>query len=183
MSLLFPERQTVFLGPERKLDAGRLSGRVTVVLSNHLVRYALVPWSSALGNAAEEEAYVRHHFARVHGERARSWAVRASPGSGDLRLCSAVDAELLESIRRAFDGSKAKLVSIQPALMAAFNRARRDIPRAGAWLVLAEAGRACVALYAGGWRAVQNARGAWEEVLERERLRAGGPLPEKVIQL
>lgn len=184
MSLLFPERRVVVLGPENTpLDAGRLSGRVTVVLSNHFVRYAVVPWSAALASAAEEEAYVRHHFVRIHGERAKTWSVRASPDGDDLRLASAVDASLIDSIQRSFDGSKAKLVSIQPALMAAFNRARKDIPRAGAWLVLAEAGRACVALYAGGWRAVQNARGAWEEVLERERLRAGGALPEKVLQL
>lgn len=183
MSLLFPEPRVVVLGPGQALDAAQLSGRVTVVLSNHLVRYAVVPWSDALGSAAEEEAYVRHHFVRIHGERAKGWAVRASPDAGGVRLASAVDAPLIISIKRSFEGSKAKLVSIQPALMAAFNRARKDIPRAGAWLVLAEAGRACVALYAGGWRAVQNARGAWEEVLERERLRIGGALPEKVLQL
>ena len=184
MSLLFPERRVVVLGPEQALDAAQLSGRVTVVLSNQLVRYAIVPWSNALGSAAEEEAYVRHHFVRVHGERAKSWSVRASPDRDGVRLASAVDAGLVENVRAAFaQNSKAKLVSIQPALMAAFNRARKDIPRAGAWLVLAEAGRACVALYAGGWRAVQNARGAWEEVLERERLRVGGALPERVLQL
>lgn len=182
MSLLSPERRTVTLSPSAPLDAAALSGRVTVVLSNHFVRYALVPWSDSLAGPAEEEAYVRHHFARIYGERAKGWAVRASPDRG-ARLCSAVDASLLESVKSAFRGKKAKVVSIQPALMAGFNRVRKSIPRGGAWLVAAEPGRACVALYAGGWRSVQNARGAWQDILERERHRAAGAGPQKVINL
>lgn len=182
MSLLSRSPHCVSVSPGAPLDAGALSGRVTVVLSLHHVRYALVPWSDALASPAEEEAYVRHHFARIYGERAKGWAVRASPERG-VRLCSAVDASLIESIKAAFRGKKARLVSIQPALMAAFNRVRKSIPHEGAWLVAAEPERACVALYAGGWRSVQNARGAWQDILERERHRAAGELPEKVINL
>jgi hypothetical protein len=149
--------------------------RVTVVLSNHFVRYAVLPWSDALAGAAEEEAYLRHHFAKIHGERAKSWALRASEGPrGKLRLASAIDTALLGELRSAFPKSgKAKLVSVQPELMSEFNARRAALPQSGAWLVLAEPGRACVALHtAGGWRAVQNAKGAWLDLLERERFRA-----------
>ena len=104
---------------------------VTAVLSNHFVRYAVVPWSDALSNAAEEEAYLRHHFAKIHGERAKSWTTRASEDRrGVPRLASAIDTALLDELKGAFprDG-KASLVSVQPELMEAINRWRDAIAR------------------------------------------------------
>lgn len=211
MSPLFPERLLVRLAPaEIAVGAKRypcdpaygtepwhgaaeaLKGislpraRATVVLSNHFVRYALVPWSTALATPAEEEAFLRHHFAKIHGERAKAWLYRASEGRrGEPRLASAVDAELVAAVKQIFAGSKAKLVSVQPALMHIFNGVRADLPQpGGAWLVIAEADRACVALHAdGAFRAVQNAKGEWRTLLERERYRAPheGTLPDLVL--
>ncbi len=158
--------------------------RVTVVLANHFVRYAIVPWSDALGTAQEEDAYLRHHFAKIHGERAKSWALRSTESAaGAPRLASAIDADLLAEIRSRFPkGGSAKLVSVQPQLMAKFNAWRGAVPAAGAWLVLAESDRACVALHAQGrWRAVQNAKGAWLDLLDRERHRVEGELPDFVL--
>lgn len=206
MSRLFPERIEVRLAPDAVAAGSRtltcdpafgaqpwqgalaaLRGlgfdrpsRVTVVLSNHFVRYAVFPWSDALATEAEEEAYVRHHFARIHGERAKAWALRWSGG-----LAAAVDAQLIEDLRRCFPRQgKAKLDSVQPEFMAAFNRERGAIPASGAWLVLADAERACVALHVRGkWLSVQNARGPWQALLERERQRAAGANPERVLEL
>ncbi len=149
----------------------------TVVLSNHFVRYALVPWSEALDGEAEEEAYVRHHFAKIHGERAGAWALRWTE-RGASRLASAVDRALLEALKQALP----RLASVQPYLMAAINRCRGAIPKSGAWLALVEADRACIALHAGGgWRSVQNAKGAWLDLLERERHRAEGSVPQLAL--
>lgn len=157
--------------------------RVTIELSSHFVRYALVPWSEALATPAEEEAYVRHHFARIHGDKAKGWAVRASEAApGAPRLASAVDAALLGALKDSFRAKKAKLVSVQPALMRRFNASRKALPRDGAWLVLAEPSRACIALHGGRqWRAVQNAKGDWRAALERERHRVEGPSPSLVL--
>ena len=187
MSRLFPERRTIVLGAgdplEQLKDVDFGNARVTVELSNDLVRYALVPWSDALSTPAEEEAYVRHHFVKVHGERAKSWALRASEAApGEPRLASAIDAPLVDALRKAFEGKKAKLVSVQPALMARFNAARAALPGDGAWIVVAERERACVALHgARGWRSVQNARGPWRAALERERHRVEGEVPSLVL--
>lgn len=184
MSPLFPKPVTLTLDSAdgvQKLAATDLGrARVTVVLANPLVRYAVVPWSDALSGQAEEEAYVRHHFVRVYGERAKGWSFRASPGSP--RLCSAIDTPLLVALRSAFAKSRARLVSVQPGLMWVFNRARRSVPSSGAWIVRADGERVCVGLYAGGrWQAVQNTRGEWLAVLERERHRIGGALPDLVL--
>jgi hypothetical protein len=164
--------------------------RVTVVLSNHLVRYAVIPWSDGLSGPAEEEAYLRHHFGKIHGERAKAWSLRASEApSGAARLASAIDTALLAELKAAFPkGGRARLVSVQPELMDAANRWRDAIPAGGAWLVLAEPERACLALHGDtGWRSVQNAKGEWLTLLERERFRvhdvpslvllAGAPVP------
>ena len=203
MSPLFPERLLVGLAPaELTVGAKRypcdpafgaepwhgaleaLKG-VTVVLSNHFVRYSLVPWSAALATPAEEAAYLRHHFAKIHGERAKGWVFRASEGPrGEPRLASAVDAELVAAIRALFaKGGPAKLVSVQPALMHVFNGARASVPQpAGAWLVIAEPDRACIALHANGaFRAVQNAKGEWRTLLERERYRVDSETTRRVL--
>jgi hypothetical protein len=180
------------LGPEpwhgclSGLQALELSRKcdITVVLSNHFVRYALVPWSDALSSAGEEEAYVRHHFARIHGERAHAWAVRASEAPrGAPRLASAVDKTLIDAIKGCFPRkAKARLVSVQPALMEVFNRWRGAIPKGGAWVALAEPDRACVGLHARGlWRAVQSAKGAWLPLLERMRLSVEAQTPDLVL--
>jgi hypothetical protein len=190
VSRLFPERVTIGFSPTelsvgdkriacddalhalRTLQWTRRTS-VTVVLSNHFVRYALVPWNAALADPAEEEAYVRHHFTRIHGERAKSWRLRWSPEPGDApRLASAIDAALLDALKDSFKGN-AKLVSVQPCLMDAANRARHAVPASGAWLVFVERERACVALHAGGrWRSVHNAKGPWLDTLQREWHRA-----------
>jgi hypothetical protein len=196
---LFPDRLTIRLSPaeiavgERKipcedplqalptLELPR--AQVSVILSNAFVRYALVPWSDALSGEAEEAAYVRHHFLRVHGERAKGWTFRASPApAGQARLCSAIDTALLEGLKKSLK----KLVSVQPALMAVFNRSRGEIPAAGAWLALVESDRACVGLHTkGNWQAVSNgkmsSRGDWLPILELERHRLAGEVPHLVL--
>jgi hypothetical protein len=139
-----------------------------------LVRYGVIAWSAGLSTPAEEDAYLRHHFGKIHGERAKAWSLRASEAPrGAARLASAVDTALLEELKSAFPkGGRAKLISVQPELMEAANRWRSAIPARGAWLVLAEPGRACLALHGDeGWRSVQNAKGEWLTLLERERHR------------
>ena len=166
----------------KDLDLGR--ARVTVELSAHFVRYALVPWNDALATPAEEEAYLRHHFAKIHGERAKLWAFRASDAApGEARVASAVDAALVEALKKIFaEKPGARLVSIQPALMSRFNAVRALLPALGAWLVLAEPERACIALHGqAGWRSVQSVKGDWRPALERERYRIDGEVPSLVL--
>lgn len=200
MSRLWPETKTLRLDPEpAELDSpepwrgaldrfrkevSQLRGRTqgTVILSNHFVRYAVVPRQDGAASAEEELALARFHFAKIHGERARSWEVRLS---GDLAC--AIDAALLSGLKQLFSKQRGiRLVSVQPALMSAYNRARRRIPRTGAWLVQAEPERVCLArLAARGWAWVHNGRDTeWQQLIERERSRAGGEsLPALVLTL
>jgi hypothetical protein len=164
------------------LKAERL--KVTVVLSNRLVRYALVPFDAALSGPEEELALARFHFTRIYGERAKTWDLRIGEGGpGGARIASGVDEGLLAALRACFPSTgRARLVSVQPYLMAAFNTWRSGwsaaVGKEGAWLVLLERERACFALASrAGWQSVQslrleNAQDVFE-LLERESLRSG----------
>jgi hypothetical protein len=162
--------------------------KVTIVLSNRLVRYAIVPFDAAVSTAEEEQALARFHFTRIYGERAKGWVLRLSEApAGRPRLASAIDPELLEALRGCFPSSaRPRLASVQPWLMAAYNQwGSQPEP---AWLVLLERSRACLALpSAGGWRSVQSLRLESEEeifsLLERETLRAGDGAPRRAMVL
>ena len=175
-------------------EAAQLRGGaldVTLVLSNHFVRYALVPWNEALAGESEELAFARHCFAKIHGERARSWTVSLSQEpAGAPRIASAIDAALLDAIRACFpsdDGTR--LVSLQPCLMAAANFWYRPVAQEDAWILISESDRVCLALRSNGrWQSVLNAKGSyntpeeWAGLLDRERLRTpSGEAVTKVL--
>ena len=153
---------------------------VRMVLSNHFVRYALVPYSKDIRGAEQERALALHHFAKVHGEASRGWDIRLSPARrGASRLASAVDSALIDAMKQSFPlDRRLRLASLQPLLMSVFNGGGVPVPQAGAWLIIAEPDRACLALLSGNtWHAVQNVKGhyadaeAWIGLVERERWR------------
>lgn len=184
-------------GPERwqgALEALKIEARawrrerlrVSVVASGALVRYLIVPAPESDPTLEEEEALARFHFARVHGERSRGWEVRlAAIGTGP-RLACAIDRALLEELKACFAPPlRARLISVQPGLMAAYNNWRSHIPPEGAWLALVETDHICLALVAdGGLRALHTAHGGgdWRGLFERERIRSAGiSLPGAVL--
>lgn len=155
---------------------------VTVVLSNHFVRYAMVPPGEGLDQGDEELAYARYCFGKIHGARSKSWEVRMTAGpAGCDRLASAIDGALLEAIQACFPASgklatKLRLASVQPYLMSAFNRWRDAVDAGSAWFLLVEPQRFCLALLQDGrWATVRNSKAEadapaqWAELLEREQ--------------
>ena len=152
---------------------GTHRAHVHVVLSNLFVRYLVVP-AGGSGSATEQSALARFHFSRVHGERALGWEARLTTAPDSLQVGCAIDRALLEALKSCFaPGSRVRLRSVQPYLMSAYNRWRARIPREGAWLVLQEPGRVCVAaLGERGWLALATGHdGDWRALLMRERLR------------
>lgn len=135
------------------------TGALEVVLSNHFVRYLLVPWSAQIASAEELRNYAAAMFADIHGEAAAGWDVTVSAErAGAPRLAAAVDRALLESIRTAVAPTKLRLASVQPYLMAAYNRVARAHTGTDFVFMLLEAGRACVVAAQGGrWCHVSTA--------------------------
>ena len=115
-----------------------------IILSNHFVRYALVPWNDHLGDEQEYQLFARHHFALTHGPAAKSWAIRLSLDKpGECHVASALDQALMDRLTLVAEASHLKLACVEPLLMAAFNRWRQDFREAAQWFVTVEDGMLC----------------------------------------
>jgi len=197
----FPQRADLRVGlcPDRlvtadSVDASRdplvdlralaKSTRVTLILSNHFVRYTVLPWSPALKSAHEWLALAKHSFSSTYGSVATRWRVMVSPNrTGAARVATAVDEELVQCIRAI-----PNVVSVRPYLMAAFNARRHALKNASAWFVIQEAGRLTVCLIAkGAWRAIRlrRAESEWQptlaDLLQRETLAGADRGAERVF--
>lgn len=127
------------------LAGGRVSG--TAIVSNHFMRYTVVPWSETLTSATEQAAYARHCFRENYGYSSDTWALCLNPGQPCMpQLACAVDSPLLDALRTIFLRSGSRLKSIQPHLMAAYNQCRAALQKSPGWFVLHEPGSLCVAL-------------------------------------
>jgi hypothetical protein len=163
---------------ERALQEHKGKADATVLLSNHFVRYALVPWSEQISDANEEQAFIRHCFTKTYGAEAQHWALRMSPsGYGETQVACAIDQGLLDGLERAATSHGLRLASLQPYFMAAYNQWRRQLPDAVVWFVVAEPGRLCLSLLVRGqWRILRAVkvgsdwRDTLSKLLEREYL-------------
>ena len=135
------------------------TGAIDVVLSNHFVRYLLVPWSAQIGSAEEFRNCAAAMFEEIHGEVSSQWHVSVSAErSGAPRLAAAVDRSLVADIRTAVAATHLRLASVQPYLMAAYNRVARAHTGRDFVFMLLEAGRACIVVAQGGkWCHVSTA--------------------------
>ncbi|NOT23893.1 MAG: hypothetical protein HOP22_14390 [Nitrospiraceae bacterium] len=120
---------------------------IRIVLSNHFVRYVLVPWSNDLSNEKEHLVLARRHFALTHGPVAKNWAIRMSlDNPGECHVASALDESLVSRLTLAATASHLKLTSLEPLLMASFNRWQQDFREESQWFVTVENGMLCGAL-------------------------------------
>jgi hypothetical protein len=153
--------------------------RVTV--SNHFVRYALVPAAGKLRGEVERAAAARHALRATYGEPADRWrVVLGEGGANGAAIAAAIEPELVDGLAATLAGANLRAVAIEPFLATAFNLCRRSIDGRPAWLAVAEAGRVCVAyLDDGGWRRlrIERVRGRLGDelasALERTRLADG----------
>ncbi len=202
MSLLWPRKHLrIGLGPDRIMVAGakavdvpnadggweapvgllsgvlkEKTGEASIVLADQFVRYVLLPWNEALKTPEQWLALARHRFAGLHGARAAEWEVKVSETAPQgPRLACAVDRALIEKLSSVFTGNNTKLVSVQPFLVAAYNRIHRTVDKGSCWVVVEERGRlTLVLIQRGAWLAIRSRRcdERWRivlpEILERE---------------
>lgn len=163
-----------------------------VILSNHFVRFLVLPWNEAMLSGAEKMALVQHRFDEVYGEASSSWDFRLSEGSfGSPSIACAIPQELLSQLKALFEASPLHLKFVQPYLMTAFNACRSELGNDASWFVLAERDNICVGLLQDGqWSSIRlrHIVTDWFEeamlMLEREALlAAGGNKHNKVFVL
>lgn len=145
-----------------------------LVLSNRLVRYVVLPWCDGVVTRAEREAQARHQLRDTYGDAAAQWHVRvADTGHGQPALACAVDRSLLEALNALTEGSPVRLAAVQPLLMLAFNRFRRELGRDACLLVLEPGALCCAVWREGRWQAVQVSQvgpQGWDEALVERQI-------------
>ena len=144
-----------------KVKTGAMSAaEITLVLSNHFVHYGLVPYNDVLGGEDEQLAFARHRFATVYGSQTDAWALRLSPAyPHEARLACGVETSLVTAIDDALAPLGGAYCSLQPHLMASFNRSRARIGKRATWFVVAEPGLLCIALFESGqWKSIHSVK-------------------------
>ena len=165
-------------GPVEALAAslGGMKGEAAVVLADQFVRYALLPYNATLKTREQWAALASHRFNTLHGPRAAEWQITVTETAPlGARLACAVDRALVTKLMEVFAAANMRLVSVQPFLVAAFNRIRKSVGNGSCWIVVEEPGRLTLALIARGmWLAIRSRRAdrSWRtllpEILERE---------------
>ena len=144
---------------EQWLNANEIGrANVTVILSNHFVRYALMPFSGEVASPAEERALAQILLEDTYGDPAKQWRLTISGGGyGEPRLVAAVDAELPEAIAAAFVSGPLRLNAIRPYLMTAFNSFRKQLRGADGLFAVAEPGQVVMMSFRNGqWSGVRR---------------------------
>lgn len=133
-------------------------GELTIVLSNHFVQYVLLPWREEVSRPSELAAYAGILFDETFGNDAGGREILIGrERAGSPRIAAGLEHTLLHGLRKAVSASRLRLVSVQPYLSAAFDRARRAVGSREFMFVLAEPARSCVLVASGGrWRSLRS---------------------------
>jgi len=153
VSRWFPERTVLWLRPqktdpmlaefERELDRRALGRgtRLTCVVAGDAARYRIVPWNDELVSPLQRQALSVNCFAEAYGDVARDWTVRQHTARhGVATLACALDTSLLDRLAALTQARHLGLVSVQPALMHAYNRMLRHVDQGLLWFVWIDGG-------------------------------------------
>lgn len=123
-------------------DGERRGADASVVLSNHFVRYAVLPWSDEVVSNQDWEALAQHHFRIIYGDAALEWVTTVHwQGPGRPVLACASPKLLIDAIRGTLRAANLRLGSLSPYFVAAFNFCRPQLPQGAFWFGVVEPGR------------------------------------------
>lgn len=146
---------------EKESASSSLEGaEMMVTLSNHFIRYVVVPPQREIVDPAELLAYANFRMREVYGERVEDWIISISdrdPYSGTL--CAGITRDLYNKLEALASRYRIKLRQVEPYLTAAFDQCCKSFDDKRLWFVVIEPGRLCMALFFNGsWQAIRNQR-------------------------
>lgn len=99
-----------------------------VVLSNHWLRFAVVPWSDELRSPSERQALAQGLIEDIYAEKATRFDIRISEsGYGRPGLAAALSQNALLQLQELAQRHGLALQSLQPLLMQAFAHQARQL--------------------------------------------------------
>lgn len=146
---------------EKENASSALKGaEMTVTLSNHFVRYVVVPPQQEITDPAELLAYASFRMREVYGERVDNWLISVS--DWDLycgALSAAITRDLYLELEALISRYRMKLKQLEPYLTTAFDQWCKSFNDKRFWFVVIESGRLCMALFSDGkWQGIRNQR-------------------------
>ncbi len=146
---------------EKENSVRSLKGaELSITLSNHFVRYAVIQFQQGIKDAQEFFAYAQFQMREIYGDRIDSWDISMSdwdPKSGGI--CAALERELVQQLQALAVRFHMKLKQIEPYLTAAFDQWGRTINQERFWFIVVEPARLCVLLFSNGsWKSIRNQR-------------------------
>jgi hypothetical protein len=145
---------------------------VSIILSNHFVRYQVIPWRDELRDRSELAEFARQSMRKTYGRPMAQWSVEMSlDRAGRPYVASAIDSRLLDELKALTTAQGRRLRSLRPLLMEAFNWAKEWLTDSYQWLVIVEEGLISASLMGqGGWVVVRS-------------FRAGSDWPSEVVAM
>ncbi|MCF4998489.1 hypothetical protein GIW70_17970 [Pseudomonas syringae] len=136
----------------------RCGTELSVVVSGHFSRFCLVPWSEQISSPDELRGFAQLCFEDLFGLPVQPWnLVLSAEPAGHDRLASALPQDLLERLRTVANGRGLRLRSVQPYLMAAFNRFDKSLDAGDFLFVVAEPNRSVLLIAREGrWTSVRS---------------------------
>jgi hypothetical protein len=133
-------------------------GALRVVVSDHFVRYALIPWNAQLVADRERLAFARLALREVFGAGADVWAVCTDrQPAGQHSFAAAIDRTLLEALRDLAGKHRLRLRAVEPAFSVRVQRYRRSLKERSFCFASIEPGRLTLAFHgADGWQALRG---------------------------
>lgn len=111
--------QPVLAAADALLKTAGKGAALRIVVADHLVRYALLPWSELLTGKAARLEMARALFRNALGERAAALDIALDrPAFGKNGIAAGIDRQLLAGLRAAAKASRLRLNSVQPRLIA-----------------------------------------------------------------
>jgi hypothetical protein len=136
------------------------SASVHLIVSDHFLRYALVPWNENLVDDAERLAFARLALQETFGSISGDWSVALDQQpAGQNSFACAMDRALLQALRDTVSRRRMRLRSVRTVLADRINRHRRGMKEQVFCLASLEPGRLTLAFHGeDGWIAVRARR-------------------------
>lgn len=175
-----PDWQPALASLDAWLGQNKVAARAEVILSDSLVRYAVMPWSADVSAGEERRAMTRIHFEAMFGPMLGEWEFQVAPaGYRQARVACAVDSRLSSALHALFAVHKMRMVSLRPYLMCVINHWHAQLSGDALLVVVAPDHCMMAGFKAGAWHSVRRIRlgdasGArLQQLIQRERVLQG----------
>jgi hypothetical protein len=113
---------------------------VDVVLSGHLVRFVVMPWTADVSEQ-DAAAYARHQFNSIYGSAAGAWAVRMGVAHPRRpRVAAATERALVDELSAQIAPYDMRVRSLRPLLSTLVDALPAKDPALSGWTALLEPG-------------------------------------------